>query len=100
MAASRPEINRTQMKSIVIAHRLSTILAADLNLVMDRGEIGERGTPDELLARNGPYAQLYETEFNRLPAWCLYLIEQKHEPESMAPAHMSRLTSGRGCGRI
>jgi ATP-binding cassette subfamily B protein len=49
--------------SIVIAHRLSTILAADLILVMDRGKIVERGTHEELLAVNGLYAQLYETQF-------------------------------------
>jgi ATP-binding cassette subfamily B protein len=49
--------------SIVIAHRLSTILAADLILVMDRGKIVERGTHEELLAQNGLYAQLYETQF-------------------------------------
>ncbi|MBV6401809.1 MAG: putative multidrug export ATP-binding/permease protein [Anaerolineales bacterium] len=51
--------------SIVIAHRLSTILAADLILVMDRGKIVERGTHEELIALNGLYAQLYETQFNR-----------------------------------
>jgi ATP-binding cassette, subfamily B, bacterial len=51
--------------SIVIAHRLSTILAADLILVLDRGKIVERGTHDELLAQNGVYAQLYETQFKR-----------------------------------
>jgi ATP-binding cassette subfamily B protein len=51
--------------SIVIAHRLSTILAADLILVMDRGEIVERGKHQELLAQNGLYAQLYETQFQR-----------------------------------
>jgi len=51
--------------SIVIAHRLSTILAADLILVIDRGQIVERGTHAELLSLGGLYAQLYETQFNR-----------------------------------
>ena len=49
--------------SIVIAHRLSTILAADLILVIDRGQIVERGTHHELLAHGGVYAHLYETQF-------------------------------------
>jgi ATP-binding cassette subfamily B protein len=51
--------------SIVIAHRLSTILAANLILVMDRGEIAERGTHSGLLAEGGLYARLYETQFSR-----------------------------------
>jgi len=51
--------------SIVIAHRLSTILAADQILVMDRGQIVERGTHEDLLALSGVYTQLYETQFNR-----------------------------------
>jgi ATP-binding cassette subfamily B protein len=51
--------------SIVIAHRLSTILAADQILVMDRGQIVERGTHGELLARGGVYAGLYQTQFSR-----------------------------------
>ena len=49
--------------SVVIAHRLSTILAADQILVFDRGRIIERGTHPELLALNGLYAQLYETQY-------------------------------------
>jgi ATP-binding cassette, subfamily B, bacterial len=51
--------------SIVIAHRLSTILAADLILVVDRGQIIERGTHRELLALNGVYAHLYHTQFHK-----------------------------------
>jgi ATP-binding cassette subfamily B protein len=51
--------------SIVIAHRLSTILASDLILVMDRGQIVERGTHQELLQLDGVYAQLYHTQFSQ-----------------------------------
>jgi len=54
--------NRT---SIVIAHRLSTILSADLILVMDRGEIIESGSHEDLLGLGGLYAHLYETQFNK-----------------------------------
>jgi ATP-binding cassette subfamily B protein len=50
---------------IVIAHRLSTILAADLILVIDQGQIIERGTHNELLKRAGLYARLYETQFRQ-----------------------------------
>jgi ATP-binding cassette, subfamily B, bacterial len=49
--------------SLVIAHRLSTVRAADLILVVDGGRIVERGTHDELLARDGLYAELYQTQF-------------------------------------
>jgi ATP-binding cassette subfamily B protein len=51
--------------SIVIAHRLSTILSADQILVLDRGQIVERGQHHELLAAGGLYAQLYHTQFSR-----------------------------------
>jgi ATP-binding cassette subfamily B protein len=49
--------------SLVIAHRLSTILAADKILVMNRGEVVEQGTHEELLALDGLYAELYKTQF-------------------------------------
>jgi ABC-type multidrug transport system fused ATPase/permease subunit len=49
--------------SIVIAHRLSTVRAADLILVVEDGRIVERGTHRQLLARDGRYAELYETQF-------------------------------------
>jgi len=49
--------------SLVIAHRLSTILAADVILVIDHGQLVERGTHQELLAHGGLYAKLYEQQF-------------------------------------
>ena len=49
--------------SFVVAHRLSTIRNADCILVMDAGRIVERGTHDELLAKGGFYAKLYNSQF-------------------------------------
>jgi ATP-binding cassette, subfamily B, bacterial len=49
--------------SIVIAHRLSTVRSADTILVVEDGRIVERGTHEQLLARGGRYAELYETQF-------------------------------------
>ena len=49
--------------TFVIAHRLSTIRSADLILVVESGEILERGTHDELIAINGRYKQLYDKQY-------------------------------------
>ncbi len=49
--------------SLVIAHRLSTIREADQILVIDDGQVRERGTHEDLLAAGGLYAELYRTQF-------------------------------------
>ena len=54
---------RTGRTTFVIAHRLSTIRSANQILVMEGGEIVERGTHDELLARDGRYRQLYDKQY-------------------------------------
>ena len=51
--------------SFVIAHRLSTIKNADCILVMKDGDIIESGTHDELLAKGGFYADLYNSQFEQ-----------------------------------
>ena len=53
----------SQRTSLVIAHRLSTVREADQILVVDEGRIVERGTPEQLLAAGGVYADLYRTQF-------------------------------------
>ncbi len=56
--------NRT---SFIIAHRLSTIRNADLILVMRDGDIVEQGNHEELLAQGGFYAELYNSQFDKVP---------------------------------
>ncbi len=58
-ALDRLSVGRT---TFVIAHRLSTIRHADQILVLDQGQLVERGTHDELLAQNGLYRQLYDVQ--------------------------------------
>jgi ATP-binding cassette subfamily B protein len=55
----------TGRTSLVIAHRLSTIREADQILVINNGQIAERGTHEELLLAGGLYAELYRTQFAR-----------------------------------
>jgi ATP-binding cassette subfamily B protein len=54
--------------SFIIAHRLSTIRDADLILVMNDGDIVEQGKHEELLARGGFYAELYNSQFENAQA--------------------------------
>lgn len=63
--------NRT---SFIIAHRLSTIRDADLILVMNHGDIVEQGNHEELLAKAGAYANLYNSQFEGIQA------SKKYEP--------------------
>ena len=58
-ALNKLMMNRT---SVIIAHRLSTIQHADEIIVLQKGEIIERGNHNELLARNGTYRKLYDMQ--------------------------------------
>ncbi|MGN0894720.1 MAG: ABC transporter, partial [Succinivibrio sp.] len=51
--------------TIVIVHRLSTVMDADKILVINDGEVVEEGTHSQLLAKNGAYAVLYESQFSK-----------------------------------
>ena len=59
---------RKDRTSFVIAHRLSTIRDADLILVMEHGDIVEQGTHNELIKLSGPYAKLYQSQFEATDA--------------------------------
>ena len=49
--------------TLIIAHRLTTVRRADLIVVLERGRILEAGTHHELVARPGPYKDLYSLQF-------------------------------------
>ena len=57
------EVLMSNKTSFIVAHRLSTIKNADLILVMDKGNVIEKGTHEELLAKGGFYANLYNSQF-------------------------------------
>ena len=59
-ALNRLMVGRT---SIIIAHRLSTIKNADRIIVLDKGKVAEAGTHEELMAKNGLYAHLYQIQY-------------------------------------
>jgi ABC-type multidrug transport system fused ATPase/permease subunit len=73
--------------TFVIAHRLSTIRSADQILVLEHGEIVERGTHDELLAKDGRYRQLYDKQYRFERDRFINPGEDfTPEPEAIAPA--------------
>ncbi len=89
--------------TLVIAHRLSTVRGADKILVMDKGEIVDEGTHEELLARGGIYAELYQLQFKTdgETAETRALSPRSTPLESAAPEQKSLLTRlfGRLAGR-
>jgi ATP-binding cassette subfamily B protein len=78
--------------SIVIAHRLSTVQEADLILVVSGGRIVERGPHAEVLARDGLYAELYRTQFERQGD----MASPGGRPEEDTYIEVPALTSGDG----
>ena len=69
--------------SFVIAHRLSTIRDADLILVMKDGDIIEQGNHEELLAKNGFYAELYNSQFENATSCEKRIVPQKRKTKSL-----------------
>jgi ATP-binding cassette subfamily B protein len=51
-----------QRTALIVAHRVSTVRHADVIVVLERGRIVERGTHEELVVKNGPYAEMYRKQ--------------------------------------
>lgn len=68
--------NRT---TLIIAHRLSTVIGADEILVLDKGQVAERGSHAELLARNGRYARMWQQQLSDL-------AEDAGPPPTLSPS--------------
>jgi len=79
--------------SFVIAHRLSTIRSADQILVLEDGQIVERGKHDELLAKNGAYSKLYTSQFWRANAGGNVISEPKDGDRPSAQAGAAAFNS-------
>ena len=80
--------------TFVIAHRLSTVRRADLILVMDKGQIVERGTHDDLLARGGLYKEIHDLQLMQRDGFAEEM-EGKERIMAEKPQHEDTIIAGR-----
>ncbi len=84
---SLEEVSRGRT-TVVIAHRLSTIINADEIVVLDRGRVAERGRHGELLARNGPYADMWRRQQEAAREAERHVGEEGEPPSFRAEGHL------------